>query len=219
MEANANDKHATCDDEATHYFIDAFKKLDPKDRIGILFSFILVIVGALQYVVYTRQADIMESQARPWVGFQGVLIGPLAVGKKLSLIGVIKNSGNTPAEQVEICAASGKQNSSQLDVASIKKMMTGLDRCPITATVFLLPNTQVTVDISRKAESMTQQVVDDVRANRTTLAVFGRISYKSATDGAVHWSSFCALYMGIANSFNACMYGNAAGDGATTMPP
>lgn len=201
-----------CDDEATHYFVNAFRDLKPNERITLLFSSVLsvalIVVGYLQYSVYTTQANIQSAQARPWVGLNSVLIDSIDVGKKLVLIARIKNSGGTPAKKTKICAASDTSNAAQMDEAGIKKMMKELEACRDEATFFLMPNTEVGMDVSREPVRMTQQVVNDVTSGQATFTVFGRITYKSDTDTQDHWTTFCAQYLRDTNSFNACKYGN-----------
>ena len=209
------------DDEATRYFINAFRNLEPKDSVAVLFSVVLIIFSGLQYLVYSRQAQIMETQVRPWAGLSSVFIGPVALGQRLPLIVSIKNSGGSPAQEVKLCSGSNTLYLDKMDESHIENMMK-LYLCTEKGgggNVLLLPNTSMAMNVSREAGDITQEVVDDVQSDKLTFVVFGRVVYKSATDGAVHWNIFCAFYIRAAGSFTACPYGNAAGDGALGVWP
>lgn len=192
--------------------------------VTAILTIALVWVGSLQYRVYSRQAGIMDvqariagSQARPWVGLSSVLIGSINRGAKLSLSAQIRNSGGTPALKMTVCAASDTPNVHQIDVAGIKKMMKELEGCPNQAMFLLLPNAEIGMNVSRVPDLMTQTVIDDVATDRATFAVFGRITYQAASDGRTHWTTFCALYARASNSFNACAYGNETDENSESI--
>lgn len=185
--------------------------------ITALLTAALVFVGVLQYCVYSSQAGIMDSQTRPWVGLNYVIIDPIKADERLSMTARIKNSGGTPALETTVCAGSDTPNASQIDAAGIKKLMKELDSCGQKAVFFLLPNTEVGMDVSRSPNLMTQQVVSDVLSDQATFAVFGRIFYKSPSNRRDHWTSFCALYVRASNSFSACAYGNETDDESASI--
>jgi hypothetical protein len=73
-----------------------------KAIVEIFVGVALVVVGALQYIVYTRQAHIMEIEQRPWISLESVEpaseltvedIGSI----HLTIKYILKNVGHSPA--------------------------------------------------------------------------------------------------------------------------
>lgn len=175
-----------------------------------IFTAGLMVVGIIQGLILYRQTNLMDAQSRAWVGLNNVYSTKLMVGQTLGIQAVLKNSGGTPALGATECAASINVNVSEVTVSGIKKIMNKLDDCPQPLGVFyLLPNAEYVVDISRKPESMTQQIVNEVNEGRQTFIAMGRVNY-STPAGEVHHTTFCAVYRRDLGSFNACPYGNDA---------
>jgi hypothetical protein len=83
--------------------------------VEIILTIALVVIGGFQFVVYSRQAEIMEAQdrtartaQRPWVSFGSPhAASAFPVGDKggsFSVDYTLKNYGNSPALNVEIDA-------------------------------------------------------------------------------------------------------------------
>jgi len=94
-QGNSDDNQSTC------YYCRKESSFGITTVVEILVGIALVVVGGLQYAVYTRQANIMEIEQRPWISLESVkIIGPLTfdtAGANLSLSYQIKNVGHSPA--------------------------------------------------------------------------------------------------------------------------
>jgi hypothetical protein len=89
-----------------------FWDLKASHWVEVFLTVVLIVVGYLQYLVYSRQAGIMEQQTaiseaehRPWISAYPVALAQDSVfhddsGFNMTLIFPLKNTGHSPAKRV-----------------------------------------------------------------------------------------------------------------------
>lgn len=200
--SKADTAQTKCDDEATNYFVDAFRRLKSGERVNFLFTAALVVIGLLQYRIYTIQSDIMRNGQRAWIAPVAATGFPIRADLPISLEIVIANTGREPATRVRYYSEVGVIADDSL--ASSVAISHPMNVCrsweesgrvgPLQPVGTVYPTTDLsnTYKLTARAASVFLATQPEILEGKVPIIVSGCFAYATSTTAdARHYSPFC----------------------------
>lgn len=183
------------------------------EKWALFFGF-LGIVGLLYTLYVTREAntiardaikqtqEIAQATDRPWVGIHDIKLGEFVPGKKVRPTVKLRNSGKTPALDME----------AQINGGFFRRIPEEPPNIPLVAPyiskIVMMPEQIVDVP-SPSPHPIDQNAFNNVMKKDLILVVWGKITYTDRSPTKRETTMY-AYYMPEEERFGACIRGNDA---------